>query len=106
CASFNGKPKRMAPGAIKKEYRERGDQYYLLNATLNLKEFTSLIITMAPHHNQKVVDKYPVEKEMVAEGLVPTPINLWSWGIQNRTGRLRTIDRNILRLNVLPRGKA
>src|SRR5699024_5385619 len=33
-------------------------------------------------------------------------INLWNWGIQNRTGRLRTIDRNILRLNVLPRGKA
>src|SRR5699024_7565902 len=55
---------------------------------------------------QKVIEKYPVEKEMVAEGLVPTPINLWNWGIQNRTGRLRTIDRNILRLNVLPRGKA
>ncbi len=27
-------------------------------------------------------------------------------GIQNRKGRLRTVDRNILRLNVLPRGKA
>lgn len=104
--TFNGKLKQKAPGAIQKEYRERGDQDYRLNATLNLKEFTSLIITMALHHNQKVIDKYPVEKEMVAEGLVPTPINLWSWGIQNRTGRLRTIDRNILRLNVLPRGKA
>lgn len=43
---------------------------------------------------------------MVADGLVPTPINLWNWGIQNRKGRLRTVDRNILRLNVLPRGKA
>jgi hypothetical protein len=37
---------------------------------------------------------------------VPTPVNLWNWGIQNRKGRLRTVDRNILRLNVLPRGKA
>ena len=27
-------------------------------------------------------------------------------GIQNRKGRLRTVDRNILRLNVLPRGNA
>src|SRR5699024_2547985 len=80
--------------------------YYFLTATLNLKEFTAIIITMALHHNQKVIEKYSVEKEMVAEGLVPTPINLWNWGIQNRTGRLRTIDRNILRLNVLPRGKA
>jgi len=104
--TFNGKVKQKAPGAIQKEYRERGDQDYRLNATLNLKEFTSLIITMVLHHNQKAIDKYPVEKEMVADGLVPTPINLWNWGIQNRTGRLRTVDRNILRLNVLPRGKA
>lgn len=104
--TFNGKVKQKAPGAIQKEYRERGDQDYRLNATLNLKEFTSLIITMVLHHNQKIIDKYPVEKEMVADGLVPTPINLWNWGIQNRKGRLRTVDRNILRLNVLPRGKA
>ncbi|MDC3424320.1 Mu transposase C-terminal domain-containing protein [Aquibacillus sp. 3ASR75-11] len=104
--TFNGKVKQKAPGAIQKEYRERGDQDYRLNATLNLKEFTSLIIMMALHHNQKVIDKYPVEKEMVADGLVPTPINLWNWGIQNRKGRLRTVDRNILRLNVLPRGKS
>ena len=104
--TFNGKVKQKAPGAIQKEYRERGDQDYRLNATLNLKEFTSLIISMALHHNQKVIEKYPVEKEMVAAGLVPTPINLWNWGIQNRKGWLRTVDRNILRLNVLPRGKA
>ncbi|HFK1791803.1 TPA: Mu transposase C-terminal domain-containing protein [Bacillus pacificus] len=104
--TFNGKVKQKAPGAIQKEYRERGDQDYRLNATLNLKEFTSLIITMALYHNQKVIDKYPVEKEMVADGLVPTPINLWNWGIQNRKGRLRKVDRNVLRLNVLPRGKA
>ncbi|MGE6896849.1 Mu transposase C-terminal domain-containing protein [Priestia flexa] len=104
--TFNGKVKQKAPGAIQKEYRERGDQDYRLNATLNLKEFTSLIITMVLHHNQKIIDKYPIEKEMVADGLVPTPINLWNWGIQNRKGRLRTVDRNILRLNVLPRGKA
>lgn len=104
--TLNGKIKQKAPGAIQKEYRERGDQDYRLNATLNLKEFTSLIITMVLHHNHKIIDKYPVEKEMVADGLVPMPVNLWNWGIQNRKGRLRTIDRNILRLNVLPRGKA
>ena len=43
---------------------------------------------------------------MITDGIVPTPINLWNWGIQNRKGRLRTVDRNILRLNILPRGKA
>ncbi len=43
---------------------------------------------------------------MISDGIVPIPIKLWNWGIKNRKGRLRTIDRNILRLNVLPRGKA
>ncbi|WDV06737.1 transposase [Lysinibacillus irui] len=104
--TMNGKVKQKAPGAIQKEYRERGDRDYRLDATLNLKEFTALIITMMLQHNHKIIDKYPMEKAMITEGIVPTPINLWNWGIQNRKGRLRTVDRDILRLNVLPRGKA
>lgn len=104
--TINGKVKQKAPGAIQKEYRERGDRDYRLDATLNLKEFTAIIITLVLHHNHKIIGKYPMEKEMIADGIVPTPTILWNWGIKNRKGRLRTIDRNILRLNVLPRGKA
>ncbi|MGA3599591.1 Mu transposase C-terminal domain-containing protein [Lysinibacillus agricola] len=104
--TMNGKVKQKAPGAIQKEYRERGDRDYRLDATLNLKEFTALIITMMLQHNHKIIDKYPMEKAMITDGIVPTPMNLWNWGIQNRKGRLRTVDRDILRLNVLPRGKA
>ncbi|MGC4379198.1 Mu transposase C-terminal domain-containing protein [Fictibacillus sp. Mic-4] len=104
--TLNGKVKQKAPGAIQKEYRERGDRDYRLDATLNLKEFTALIITLVLHHNHKIIEKYPMEKEMITDGIVPTPTNLWNWGIENRKGRLRTVDRNILRLNVLPRGKA
>lgn len=104
--TINGKVKQKAPGAIQKEYRERGDRDYRLDATLNLKEFTALIITLILQHNHKIIDKYPMEKEMITDGIVPTPINLWNWGIQNRKGRLRTVDRTILRLNILPRGRA
>lgn len=94
--TINGKVKQKAPGAIQKEYRERGDRDYGLDATLNLKEFTALIITLVLQHNHKIIDKYPMEKEMITDGIVPTPINLWNWGIQNRIGRLRTVDRDIL----------
>ena len=104
--TLNGKIKQKTPGTIQKEYRERGDRDYRLDATLNLKEFTALIIMMMLYHNHKIIDKYPMEKEMITDGIVPTPINLWNWGVQNRKGRLRTVDRDILRLNVLPRGKA
>jgi hypothetical protein len=104
--TLNGKVKQKSPGAIQKEYRERGDRDYRLDATLNLKEFASIIITLVLHHNHKIIEKYPMEKEMITDNIVPTPINLWNWGIKNRKGRLRTINRKILRLNVLPRGKA
>lgn len=63
--TLNGKVKQKAPGAIQKEYRERGDRDYRLDATLNLKEFTAIIITLVLHHNHKIVDKYPMEKEMI-----------------------------------------
>ena len=35
-------------------------------------------------HNQKIIDKYPLEKAMIEDGLVATPLNLWSWGIANK----------------------
>lgn len=105
--TINGKIKRKAPGAIQKEYRERGDRDYRLDASLNLEEFTQIIIHLVLHHNQKIIDKYPLEKEMIAVGLTATPINLWNWGIENRKGRLQTIhNQNIWRLNILPKGKA
>ncbi|GAA0313995.1 hypothetical protein GCM10008967_00630 [Bacillus carboniphilus] len=105
--TINGKIKRKAPGAIQKEYRERGDKDYRLDASLNLEEFTKIIIHLVLHHNQNIIDKYPLEKEMISVGLTATPINLWNWGIENKKGSLQVIhNQNILRLNLLPKGKA
>ncbi|WP_442594858.1 Mu transposase C-terminal domain-containing protein [Neobacillus sp. D3-1R] len=105
--TINGKIKRKSPGAIQKEYRERGDRDYRLDASLNLAEFTKIIVHLVLHHNQKIIDKYPLEKEMIVAGLTATPVNLWNWGIENKKGRLQTINnQNILRLNLLPKGKA
>lgn len=104
--TVNGKVKHKTPGAILKEYRKRGDQDYRLDATLTLEEFTKIIINITLHHNSKIVDKYPMEKEMLRDEIVPTPINLWNWGIQNKKGRLKTVNREVLRLNLLPKGKA
>lgn len=105
--TINGKIKRKAPGAIQKEYRERGDRDYRLDASLNLEEFTKIIIHLVLHHNQKIIDKYPLEKEMITDQLTATPINLWNWGISNKKGCLQTVsNQNILRLNLLPKGKA
>lgn len=105
--TMNGKIKRKAPGAIQKEYRERGDRDYRLDASLNLEEFTKIIIHLVLHHNQKIIEKYPLEKSMIADKLTAMPINLWYWGIENKKGRLQTVlDHNMFRLNLLPKGAA
>lgn len=105
--TMNGKIKRMAPGAIQKEYRERGERDYRLDASLNLTEFTKIIIHLVLHHNQKIIDMYPLEQEMLEDRLTATPSNLWYWGIENKKGRLQTVtDKNVLRLNLLPKGNA
>ena len=89
-----------------KEYRKRGDRDYRLDATLTLEEFIKIYINMVLHHNSKVMDSYPMSKEMIREEVVPTPMNIWNWGIENKKGRLRTVDKDILRLNLLPKGRA
>lgn len=104
--TLNEKIKHKAPGAIVKEYRQRGDKDYRLDATLTLEEFTRIYINIVLHHNSKIIDKYPVEKEMIEDEIIPTPIQLWNWGIENKKGRLKTVDRDVIRLNILPRAKA
>jgi hypothetical protein len=102
----NEKIKHTTPGAIQKEFRKRGDRDYRLDATLTLEEFTKIYINMALHHNSKIIDKYPMDKEMLEDEIAPIPLQLWKWGIENKKGRLKTVNREILRLNILPRGKA
>lgn len=102
----NEKIKHKTPGAIQKEFRKRGDRDYRLDATLTLEEFTKIYINIVLHHNSKVIDKYPIEKEMIEDEIIATPLNLWNWGIKNKKGRLKTVYSEILRLNILPKGKA
>lgn len=104
--TLNTKIKHKTPGAIEKEFRKRGDRDYRLDATLTLNEFTRFYINMILQHNKSIVEEYPVEKEMLEDEILPIPIQLWNWGIENKKGRLKTIDRDIFRLNILPKGKA
>ena len=104
--TVNTKIKHKTPGAIMKEYRKRGDRDYRLDATLTLEEFTKIYIRLIIQHNNTIIEKYPMEKDMIAEEIAPIPIKLWQWGIKNKKGSLRVIDREIMRLNVMPKAKA
>ncbi|KJS13223.1 MAG: hypothetical protein VR67_05470 [Peptococcaceae bacterium BRH_c8a] len=93
------------PGSVRKH--ERGERDYRLDATLNLYEFTALMIELILHHNNRHrMEWYNLDEFAIKEQIQPYPIELWKWGLKNRIGRLRKESYDIVRLNLMPSGTA
>ena len=43
---------------------------------------------------------------MIVDNVKPTPIELWKWGIKNRSGKLRVVHPDIMKFYLMPRGVA
>ncbi|GFZ93835.1 hypothetical protein GCM10008018_45340 [Paenibacillus marchantiophytorum] len=98
--------KKWAPGAVFPDFKQRGGKDYVLDAKLSLCGFIKMMIQFILYHNNnKVIKDYPIDTSMVPESVLPVPIQLWNWGIQNRSGHLKTFSRDIIRLNLLPSKK-
>ncbi|KZS44925.1 hypothetical protein AWU65_02770 [Paenibacillus glucanolyticus] len=95
--------KQWIPGAVKPDFKERGGKDYILDAKLSLRGFIKLMIELIMYHNNsKAIRHYPLETSMIPDSILPVPIHLWNWGIQNRSGHLKAFPRDIIRLNLLP----
>lgn len=93
------------PGKVRK--RERGDRDHRLDAQLDMDDFTQIMIkhvlTYNKHHR---MDEYPLAIAMIRDGVSPYPLDLWRWGTKNQSGILREESPDIIRLHLLPGGKA
>ncbi len=104
---IHGHIKPFVPGYIDKDFRERGARDYRLDSKLDLDQFTEIIIKIILYHNNKhYLDKYERDEAMIADDVSPIPRELWKWGIANRSGRLRNIPEDIVKLNLMPTGNA
>ncbi|MDN8378936.1 Mu transposase C-terminal domain-containing protein, partial [Acinetobacter baumannii] len=85
--------------------KKTGGNDYRQDATLNIHQFTEIILACIISHNQfHVLKTYDREPDMPND--LPTiPLHLWNWGIQNRTGKLRSVPEEALRIALLPRTK-
>jgi len=102
--TINTKVKPLAPGYIDVDFRKRGGKDYRLDAKLDIYQFTQIIILCAREHNKSNWMKNYARNEMLIEDDVnPIPLELWNWGISNRSGRLRTFPEDIVKLNLMPR---
>lgn len=104
--TVNEKIKRLTPGAVEKEFRVRCQENPALSATLTIEEFVKAFINLVLLHNSSVINDYPLDPKIAADGVLPIPIKLWEWGIVNRKGRFNYYPRDIIQLNLLPRAKA
>lgn len=101
------KVKPLLPGYIDKDFRQRGAKDYRLDAKLTIEDFTKIIIRQViSHNNKKYLDKYPRDLDMIKDDLLPIPIELWNWGVKNRSGSLTYHSPDIVKFNLLPRSKA
>ncbi|GAE37582.1 HMG-I and HMG-Y [Halalkalibacter akibai JCM 9157] len=95
--------KMIIPGTIDVDFRSRGARDYRLDAKLNLKQFTAIIIRcILYHNNQHYLKNYNREVMMIEDQVNAIPLDLWNWGIKNRSGRLKALDYEKVLLNMMP----
>ncbi len=99
--TINEKIKHMTPGAIYKQYRERGDRNYALDAKLDLYEFSAIMIYEILYHNNSIVGGYTLSNEMIKDNIKPIPSAIWKWGLENRRCGFKYVNQDIVRLNLM-----
>lgn len=96
--------KPYAPGVVQAiKEKKRGGKDYRLDATLTVKEFTQIILnSVLIYNNTHELSSYDRDIDMPTD-LPCIPIHLWNWGIQNRTGKLRSASEKAIYIALLPR---
>lgn len=60
---------------------KRFDSNHHKEATLNIFEYTKMVINFVLFHNQQYNKKYPLTKEMIKKEIQPIPVALWDYGV-------------------------
>lgn len=95
--------KPYVPGYIDVDYRARGGKDYRLDAVLDLDQFTRIIIECVLYYNNNhELKNYDKDRDLAADNLPMVPIELWNWGIANRSGSLRQFPEELVRFSLLP----
>jgi putative transposase len=103
---LNEQAVRWAPGAVH-GLRERGGRDTRLDARHTLKTLNRLLLEIVLHYNNEHrLIGYEPDPELLNANVEPYPVDLWEWGVQNRSGALRIADREHVRLSLLPSAEA
>ncbi|GAA5534070.1 hypothetical protein [Deinococcus aluminii] len=93
------------PGAVRRTVR--GERDYRLDAALTLVQLRKVLTFCFLEHNQTaIIPNYPRDEDMKRSRVRANPLELWHWGLEHRTGRLRYFPPRTVRQGLLPRARA
>lgn len=94
-------------GYIEVDYQERGAPDYRLDATLDIDQFTRIIIDSVLYFNNfHEIRNYDKDHDLAAADFAAVPIDLWEWGIANKSGTLRRYPAEKVKFSLMPTGMA
>ncbi|MEZ8773587.1 transposase [Vibrio atlanticus] len=104
--TLQAKFKPYMPGVVTgNKIKKHGERDYRVEAAVSRSDFVEILLySILAHNLNKPLEKYDRAPDM-PESLPSIPIELWKWGLQHRTGRLRAIDTDIAKILLLPRQK-
>lgn len=95
-----------APGGVRARQKERGERDYRLDATLDLREFTSILIKAVLHYNHHSRNSERLSKGMIEHGIDSTPIAIWNWSVEQGLVEPNIQSEEAIYLHLLPKAKA
>jgi len=105
--TINANGIKQLPGSVKPDMSNRGGHDYRLDATLNIRQLTQIIIKCVLHYNNHhYMSSFEKSEAMISSDIEAVPIKLWEWGIQNYSGALRPFPEDVVKFAVLPTEKA
>ncbi|MGR2930051.1 Mu transposase C-terminal domain-containing protein [Acidithiobacillus ferriphilus] len=95
--------KAFTPGFVAPDYQERGARDYRLDATLDIDQFTRIILyCILYYNNQHPLSEYEKSPDMIADRVPEIPCELWEWGVAHRSGSLRAFAQEKVQLSLMP----
>lgn len=97
----------LLPGRVKPDMSKRGGKDYRLDAKLDIRQFTAIVINCVLYYNNShYMEFFEKSSQMMETGVEAVPIKLWRWGIQHCAGALRAVPEEKVLLALMPTGNA
>ncbi len=99
--------KPFVDGYIDTDFQIRGGHDYRLDATLDLEQMTAILIQCVLYNNNwHDLKNYDKDYDLAKANIPSVPLELWEWGIANKSGRLRTFPVRDVKYSLMVEGNA